>query len=96
MNSNGNKLCDDGSKIISKITKIGKSAIVVKPIFQLDKLLNNFTALPLKSNRPTLQIEIPSIPVLIKGNKGESYCFKSGKKNVGSTIETTPKTAASK
>ena len=91
MNSNGNILWDDESTNISNIASIGKSAIVVKPIFQPDKLLNNFTPKPLKSNRPKLQNEIPSIPVLIRGNNGESYCFKSGIKNVGSTIEIIPK-----
>lgn len=96
MNSIGNILCEDESTNISKINIIGKSAIVVKPIFQPDSLLNNFTPKPLKSNRPKLQIEIPSIAVLIRGNNGESYCFKSGRKNVGSTIEITPKIDANK
>ena len=96
MNSNGNILCDEESANISKIAIIGKSAIVVRPIFQLDILLNNFTLKPLRSNRPKLQIEIPSIPVLIWGNNGESYCFKSDRNKVGSTIEITPKIEASK
>lgn len=96
MNSNGSILCDDESTNISKIAMIGRIAIVVKPIFQPDNLPNNFTPKPLKSNRQKLQIEIPSIPVLIRGNNGESYCFKSGRKNVGSTIEITPKIDAKK
>lgn len=91
MNSIGSILCDDKSTNISKMANIGKSAIVAKPIFQPHNLLSNFTPKPLKSNSPKLQIETPSIPVLIRGNNGESYCFKSGRKNVGSTIEITPK-----
>lgn len=96
MNSIGNKLCDEESIIISNIAIIGKRAIVVKPIFQPGSLLNSFTPKPDKSNRPKLQNEIPSIPVLIRGNNGEAYCSKSGRKNVGSRIEITPKIAASK
>ena len=96
MNSNGNILCVVESKISSNIANIGKSAIVAKPIFQPDNLLNSFTPKPLKNNRTKLQIEIPSIPVLIRGNNGESYCFKSGRKNTGSTMEIIPKIEASK
>jgi len=59
MNSNGNKLCDDESTNISITAIIGKIGIVVKPIFQLDKLLNNFKPKPLKNNRPKLHMEIP-------------------------------------
>ena len=96
MNSKGSILWDEESTNISKIAIIGKIAIVDKPIFHPDNLLTNFTLKPLKSNRLKLQIEIPSNPVLISGNNGESYCFKSGRKNVGSTIEITPKIDAKK
>jgi hypothetical protein len=72
MNSIGNKLCDLESTNISKIAIIGKSAIVDKPIFQPDSLFNNFIPNPVKNKRPKLQSEIPSIPVLIIGNKCDS------------------------
>ena len=96
IHSNGNKLCDEESTIISDIAIIGKRVIIVKPIFQNDKVLNSFKPKPLNSNRPKLQNDIPSIPVLIRGNNGESYCFKSGRIHVGSTIEITPTIEASK
>ncbi len=73
---------------------MGKNAKVANPIFQLLKLLNHFKQNPLKSKRPKLHVEIPSIAVLIIGNNGALYCLKSVINNVGSTIETMPKTPA--
>lgn len=96
MNSMGNILWDEVSTIISQSTIIGKSAMVVKPIFQLGNWLNSCTPKPLKSNRAKLHREIPSSPVLTMGNKGASYSFKSVRKKVGSTIEITPKMDANK
>ncbi len=94
MNSIGSILCDDESTKISKIAIIGNSAIIVSPIFQPDKLLKYFMPKSLRNNSPKLHFEIPSIPVLIKGNSGASYCFKSGINKVGITIEIRPKIEA--
>ena len=78
------------------IARMGKTDMVIKPIFQGDILLNNLTLNPLKNKNKKLHIEIPSIPVLKAGNKGESYCFKSDKKSVGSKIDNKPKIAESR
>ncbi len=89
-------MCDDVSVKISTIAITGKSAIVIKPIFQDDNLLNSLTPKPLKNNKAKLHIEIPSIAVLTTGNNGESYCFRLVRKKVGSTIDAKPEIAANK
>ena len=90
INSNGNKLWDEESTIISIIVIIGKSAIVDNPIFQPSILLNKLIIKPLIANKKTLQIEIPLTDVAIIGKRGDSYCFSSVKKYVGRIREIIP------
>ena len=63
------------------------------PIFQDETSLNSLTINPDKNRKIKLYFDMPSIPVLIKGNKGESYCFKSSRNNVGKIIELIPNSA---
>jgi hypothetical protein len=60
------------STAISRNAAYRKSIILAKPIFQPDKSLKNFTINPDKNKKIKLNLELPSIPVFIKGIKGES------------------------
>ena len=79
--------------MISQIAANGNKIILINPIFQEGTSLNSLTINPEKIRKPKLYIDMPSIPVLINGNKGESECFKSSRKKTGKTIELIPNIA---
>jgi hypothetical protein len=90
MNSIGNHISammNQQSQIFLPL--LGKRAIVVKQ-FSNHNLLNSFTPKPLKNNRSKLQIEIPWAGSN-QGNNGDRTVSNQVEKNVGSTIEITPK-----
>lgn len=72
MNSNGNILWEVESAIISQIAANGNKIILINPIFQEGASLNNLTIKPDKRRNRKLYLEMPSIPVLSKGNNGDS------------------------
>jgi hypothetical protein len=50
----------------------GNKAILIGPICQNGTSLNNLTIKPDKRRESKLYLERPSIPVLIRGNNGDS------------------------
>jgi hypothetical protein len=68
MNSNENMLWEVGSAIISQMAANGNKTMLINPIFQEGASLNNLTIKPDKRRNRKLYLEMPSIPVLSKGN----------------------------